>query len=431
MKYQTVNFISLGCAKNLVDSEVLMAQLKNAGFVVNFDQESRKADLAIVNTCGFINDAKEESVDTILSLVNQKQNGSIGKVVVMGCLTERYRSELAREIPEVDGWFGVNQIPELLKMLGANYKYDLHNERVLTTPSHFAYLKISEGCNRTCSFCAIPMIRGKHISRSIEDIVEEAGILAQKGVKELLLIAQDLTFYGLDLYQKRALAKLLLELVKIDGIEWIRLHYFYPAQFPCDVLDVMAENPKICKYIDLPLQHINSKILNSMNRGINREETIQLIETIRSKVPGVALRTTLIVGYPGEGEKEFNEIRQFITQTKFDRLGIFTYSPEKGTTAYQLKNPVSGAKKIKRLEELMTIQQEISLEKNHAKVGSIFKVIVDREENDYYIGRTEFDSPEVDNEVLISKNIVLTPGRFYDVTISNADEFDLFGEIHN
>lgn len=429
MKSKSVQMVSLGCAKNLVDSEGVMAQLKNAGFKVGFEDDFERADIAIVNTCGFIHDAREESVDTILNLVNLKINGKVERLVVMGCLTERYRSELEKEIPEVDGWFGVHQLPELLTSLGANYKYDLHNDRVLTTPSHYAYLKIAEGCNRTCSFCAIPMIRGKHISRSIEDIVDEAQLLAGRGVKELLLISQDLTFYGLDIYGKRSLGDLLTALVTIDGIDWIRLHYLYPAQFPLDVLDIMANNPKICNYIDLPLQHISDRILNSMNRNITREATIKLLDKIRLTVPDVALRTTMIVGYPGETRKEFEELREFISRQQFDRLGVFTYSPEKGTSAFQHKNTVSTSVKTQRLEELMAVQQEISLQKNHQKVGMKLKVLIDREEEEYFAGRTEFDSPEVDNEVLVTKNPKIKPGYFYNVEIINADEFDLFGEV--
>lgn len=429
MKSKSVQMISLGCAKNLVDSEGVMAQLKNAGFKVGFEDDFERADIAIVNTCGFIHDAREESVDTILNLVNLKLNGKVEKLVVMGCLTERYRSELEKEIPEVDGWFGVHQLPELLTSLGANYKYDLHNDRVLTTPSHYAYLKIAEGCNRTCSFCAIPMIRGKHLSRSIEDIVDEAQLLAGRGVKELLLISQDLTFYGLDIYGKRSLGDLLKALVTVDGIEWIRLHYLYPAQFPLDVLDIIASNPKICKYIDLPLQHISDRILTSMNRNITREETIKLVDKIKSTVPDVALRTTIIVGYPGETRQEYEELREFISRQQFDRLGVFTYSPEKGTSAFQHKNTVSTSVKTQRLEELMAVQQEISLQKNHHKVGMKLKVLIDREEEEYFAGRTEFDSPEVDNEVLVAKNPQVKPGYFYNVEIINADEFDLFGEV--
>jgi len=429
LKSKSVQMISLGCAKNLVDSEGVMAQLKNAGFKVGFEDDFERADIAIVNTCGFIHDAREESVDTILNLVNLKLNGKVEKLVVMGCLTERYRSELEKEIPEVDGWFGVHQLPELLTSLGANYKYDLHNDRVLTTPSHYAYLKIAEGCNRTCSFCAIPMIRGKHLSRSIEDIVDEAQLLAGRGVKELLLISQDLTFYGLDIYGKRSLGDLLKALVTVDGIEWIRLHYLYPAQFPLDVLDIIASNPKICKYIDLPLQHISDRILTSMNRNITREETIKLVDKIKSTVPDVALRTTIIVGYPGETRQEYEELREFISRQQFDRLGVFTYSPEKGTSAFQHKNTVSTSVKTQRLEELMAVQQEISLQKNHHKVGMKLKVLIDREEEEYFAGRTEFDSPEVDNEVLVAKNPQVKPGYFYNVEIINADEFDLFGEV--
>lgn len=422
---KTVNVVTLGCAKNLVDSEVMLRQLKAAGLQTEHDGEN-DADVVIVNTCGFINDAKEESINTILYWVKARKEGRIEKLFVMGCLSQRYREELSRDIPEVDGFFGVNDLNAIMSSMNAPFRSDLLSERIITTPPHFAYLKISEGCDRKCSFCAIPGIRGKNISKSIADVVAEARFLAQSGVKEVMLIAQDLTYYGIDLDGKRLLADLLEELVKIEGIEWIRLHYAYPSGFPVRVLDVMQANPKICRYLDIPLQHINSRILKSMKRGLTGEQTSKLVEKIRQKVPGIAIRTSLIVGYPGETAEDFNELKQFVKEAGFERMGVFTYSHEEDTPAAKLNDDVRPAVKAKRAEQLMLLQQDISSRRNQSLIGSIMKVIVDREEDGKWIGRTEFDSPEVDNEVCItSDNIRLSPGQFVNVTITGADIYDL------
>jgi len=385
----------------------------------------------IVNTCGFINDAKEESIETILRYAEAKKEGLVGKVYVMGCLSQRYRKELEAELLEVDGFYGVNDLPAILKDLGVDYRKELIGERLLTTPKHYAYLKISEGCNKKCSFCAIPLIRGKHVSKPIEELVHEAAHLAMQGVKELILIAQDLTYYGHDLYHERKLGTLLEELSAIDGIEWIRLHYAYPADFPLEIADIMANNPKICNYLDIPLQHISDPLLRSMNRGVTREKTYRLLENIRRKNPGISIRTTLIVGYPYENDAHFEELKAFVKEQRFDRLGVFMYSPEEKTSAWYLHDAVPDEVKKSRMEEIMEIQQEISLEKNQEKVGKVFKVLIDRKEGDLYVGRSEFDSPEVDNEILITSDSPLQNGNFYQVIITKADFFDLYGTLTN
>lgn len=410
-----------------MDSEVLMGQLKaNGKEVVHED----RGDIVVINTCGFIDNAKEESVNTILDAVEAKERGEIEKVFVMGCLSERYKPDLEREIPDVDQYFGTRDLPLLLKQLGADYKHELVGERLTTTPKHFAYLKISEGCDRPCSFCAIPLMRGGHISKPIEDLVTEAKNLANKGTKELILIAQDLTYYGLDIYKRRALADLLKELIKVDGIEWIRLHYAFPTGFPEDVLEVIKNEPKVCNYIDIPLQHINSELLKSMKRGTTHEKTNALLAKFREKVPDMAIRTTLIVGYPGETEERFQEMKEWVREQRFDRLGCFTYSHEENTTAYQLVDDVPQEIKEKRVEEIMELQSQISWEKNQEKVGKVFKCLFDRKEGNYFVGRTEFDSPDVDNTVLVSAEDTYIPvGEFTDVRIISAEEFDLYGEL--
>jgi ribosomal protein S12 methylthiotransferase len=425
-----VNIITLGCSKNLVDSEVLMGQLAAAHIDVVHESDE-PSDVVVVNTCGFINDAKEESIETILRYAEAKKEGLVGKVYVMGCLSQRYRKELEAEMLEVDGFYGVNDLPKILKALGVDYRKELVGERLLTTPGHYAYLKISEGCNKKCSFCAIPLIRGKHVSRPMEDLVHEATHLAAHGVKELILIAQDLTFYGYDLYRERMLAGLLENLSKIEGIEWIRLHYAYPSDFPIEIADVIQNNPKVCNYLDIPLQHISDPLLRSMNRGVTKEKTYRLLETVRGKTPGIAIRTTLIVGYPYETEEHFEELKAFVREQRFDRLGVFTYSPEEKTSAFYLHDAVPEEVKKARMEEIMEIQQEISLEKNQEKVGKEFKVLIDRKEGDLYVGRSEYDSPEVDNEILIESAIPLQTGNFYQVKIEKADFFDLYGAITN
>lgn len=424
-----VNIVSLGCSKNLVDSEVLMAQLTANSFQVSFEKEN-DADIVVINTCGFINDAKEESIDTILQHVKAKEEGRIKKLYVMGCLAERYIKDLKKEIPDVDQYFGVNNIKEIISSLGGNYKTDLIGERQLTTPGHYAYLKISEGCNRNCTFCAIPIMRGKHKSKPIDEIIIEAKNLANKGVKELILIAQDLTYYGLDIYKKNHFAQLLQTLSQIQGIEWIRLHYAYPAGFPLEALEVIKQNSNNCKYIDIPVQHINNRILSLMQRGHSKEQTIELLKKIREEIPEVSLRTTIIVGFPGETDEEFEELLDFINTYNFDRLGVFTYSPEEGTKAFKLPDNVPDKVKKERLEKIMDAQQTISLKLNSEKVGKVFRTIIDRKEGDFYVGRSEFDSPEIDNEILInSKNVELTIGSFYPVKIHQADYFDLYGTV--
>ncbi len=427
-KNQTVNILTLGCSKNLVDSEVLLRQLQAAGFKILHDSD-KQADVVIVNTCGFIHDAKEESVNTILQYTQARKNGDLQKLIVMGCLSERYKEELIREIPEVDAFFGVNDVNAILQSLNSEFKDALLGERVITTLPHYAYLKISEGCDRTCSFCAIPGIRGKNISRSVESLVKEASFLVDQGVKELMLIAQDLTYYGIDLYGKRMLPDLLEELVKINGLEWIRLHYAYPAGFPVELLDVMARHDKICKYIDIPLQHVNSRILKSMRRNIDGEGTRKLVKTIREKVPGITIRSSFIVGYPGETAAEFAELRDFIAESSFERVGVFTYSHEENTPAWQLQDNVRPAIKARRAEEIMLLQQDISASHNNSFVGRKVKIMVDKQEGDYWIGRTEFDSPEVDNEVIVKKYPgKLVPGDFTEVLITSADMYDLIAD---
>lgn len=427
-----INVITMGCSKNLVDSEHLMAQLKANKIQVMHEQDDEDYDAVIINTCGFIADAKEESIDMILNAVEAKRAGQLDKVYVMGCLSERYKKELPSEITEVDGYFGATDA-DLIKIteeIGVEYRDELIGERELTTPSHYAYLKISEGCDRTCAFCAIPKIRGKHKSVKMEILLQEAKSLAAKGVKELILIAQDLVLYGIDIYKKQALSELLKELVKIEGIEWIRLHYTYPNNFPLDVLELMKEEPKIANYVDIPLQHINDRVLKDMRRNHNSATTRELVNKMREKVPGVAIRTTFIVGFPGETVEEFNELKEFIGSSKFDRLGVFTYSPEENTTAFDLKDDVSEEVKLARKEEIMQMQQDISLKINQGKLGKEFKVIIDRIEADHYVGRTEYDSPEVDNEVLIEYDSCdLEIGEFYQAKIIQVDSFDLFAEI--
>jgi ribosomal protein S12 methylthiotransferase len=426
-----VNIITLGCSKNLVDSEHLLYQFRAAGYKVAHDSDA-PADLVIINTCGFILDAKEESVETILTILEEKKKGRIGKVFVMGCLSERYKDDLKVEMPEVDGFFGVWEMPKILEAAGTRLDQQLLSERVLTTPSHYAYLKISEGCNRTCAFCAIPGIRGQQQSISIEGLVEESRNLADRGVKELILIAQDLTNYGIDLYQKRALPDLLKELVKIGGVEWIRLHYAYPTGFPEEVIDLMASEDKICNYLDIPIQHINDTILSAMGRGHNRAKLEQLLAQFRMKVPDVALRTTVLTGFPGEDDEAFQELMDYIAEFRFERLGVFPYSHEEDTPAYrQFEDHIPGKTKINRAEAVMALQQEISLQINTARIGRTYKVLIDRKEGRHYIGRTQYDSPEVDNEVLIPAEHALEIGNFYAVKITGAEEFDLFGTLES
>ena len=426
-----VNVITLGCSKNIHDSEVLMGQLRgNQMDVVHEDQQLNKDDIIVINTCGFIDNAKQESIDTILQYSELKDQGKVGKVIVTGCLSERYKPELEAEIKNVDSFFGTNDLQNLLSSIGADYKHELVGERLLTTPSHFSYFKIAEGCNRPCSFCAIPLMRGKHVSKPIDDLVKEAKYLAKNGTKELILIAQDLTYYGLDLYNKRNLADLLRNLSDVDGIEWIRLQYAYPSGFPMDILDVMNERSNICNYLDMPLQHISDSMLSSMRRGITRQKTIDLVNSIRNKVPDIALRTTLICGYPGETERDFEEMKEWVSESRFDRLGCFTYSHEEKTHAHLLNDDVPEEVKQQRVEDIMNIQQEISFNINQDKVGKHFKVLIDKKEGNYLIGRTEFDSPEVDNEVLIDARIsYATPGTFVQVKIDRAEDFDLYGQI--
>jgi ribosomal protein S12 methylthiotransferase len=431
LKKNKVNVVTLGCSKNLYDSEVLMAQLKANNFDVEHESMRDDSSVVIINTCGFIDNAKQESIDTIIRFAEAKKEGLVDKVYVTGCLSERYKEDLEKEIPEVDAYFGTRDLPRLLKTLKADYKHELVGERLLTTPSHYAYFKIAEGCDRPCSFCAIPIMRGKHLSTPIEDLLLQAKSLAAKGVKELMLIAQDLTYYGLDLYKKRALADLLTQLSEVEGIAWIRLHYAFPSGFPMEVLDVMREKKNICNYLDMPLQHGSTRILQSMKRGTTREKTEALISEIRAKVPGIALRTTLIAGYPGETEADFQEMYEWVKRSKFDRLGIFTYSHEENTSAYLLEDDVPAKVKKERADAIMELQAGISYELNQLKVGKTFSVLFDRVEGDYFIGRTEFDSPEVDNEVLVKKTAdnFIRIGDFTDVQITSADHFDLYGEI--
>ncbi len=429
-KKNKVNVVTLGCSKNLFDSEVMMAQLKANRFDVEHEAKTDDSEIVIINTCGFIDNAKQESIDTILRYADAKNEGLVSKVYVTGCLSERYRPELEKEIPEVDAYFGTRELPRLLKTLKADYKHELVGERILTTPNHYAYFKIAEGCDRPCSFCAIPLMRGKHQSTPIEDLVFQAKQLAAQGVKELILIAQDLTYYGLDLYRKRALSELLEKLEQVEGIEWIRLHYAFPSGFPMDVLDTMRQSEKICNYLDMPLQHGSTKILQSMRRGITREKTEELVAAIREKVPGIALRTTLIAGYPGETEADFQEMYDWVERSRFDRLGIFTYSHEENTHAFSLIDDVPDDLKKERADLIMELQSGISYDLNQLKIGKKLKVLFDRVEGDFFIGRTEFDSPEVDNEVLIKKaSEYVRLGDFSMVNIDKADHYDLYGTV--
>ena len=427
IKVNKINVITLGCSKNIYDSEILMGQLKANGKEVVHEQDG---NIVVINTCGFIDNAKEESVNTILDFVQKKKSGKVEKVYVTGCLSERYKPDLIKEIPDVDQYFGTTELPQLLNALGADYKHELIGERLTTTPKNYAYLKIAEGCDRPCSFCAIPLMRGKHRSKSIEDIIVEAKKLASDGVKELILIAQDLTYYGLDLYKKRNLAELLRCLVKVKGIEWIRLHYAFPTGFPIDVLEVMKGEPKICNYIDIPLQHISNKILKSMRRGTTKEKTTKLIQKFRDTVPNMAIRTTLIVGYPGESEEDFKILKEWVSEMRFERLGCFTYSHEENTHAFNLIDDVNSNVKKERANEIMELQSQISWELNQEKIGNVCKVVIDRKEGQYFVGRSEFDSPDVDNEVLINASkTYLKTGEFYDVVITDAADFDLYAKV--
>ncbi len=429
IKKNRINVVTLGCSKNIYDSEVLMGQLKADNKDVVHEEEG---NIVVINTCGFIDNAKEQSVNTILEFVEKKEQGEVDKVFVTGCLSERYKPDLQKEIPNVDQYFGTTELPALLAALEANYRHELLGERLTTTPKNYAYLKIAEGCDRPCSFCAIPLMRGKHRSTPIEDLVREAKGLAANGVKELILIAQDLTYYGLDIYKKRNLAELLENLVKVEGIEWIRLHYAFPTGFPLDVLDVMKREPKICNYLDIPLQHISDDLLKSMRRGTTHEKTTNLIKEFRNRVPEMAIRTTLIVGYPGETEAHFEELRDWVKEMRFERLGCFTYSHEENTHAYNLEDDVPQEIKQRRANEIMEIQSQISWELNQQKIGQTFRVIIDRKEGGYFIGRTEFDSPDVDNEVLIdAAKVYLKTGEYYEVKITDAADFDLYGEALN
>lgn len=429
LKTNKINVVTLGCSKNVYDSEVLMGQLKANDKEVVHEEEG---NIVVINTCGFIDNAKEESINTILEYVEKKEQGEVDKVFVTGCLSERYKPDLLKEIPNVDQYFGTTELPGLLKALEADYKHELIGERITTTPKNYAYLKIAEGCDRPCSFCAIPLMRGKHRSTPIENLVKEARNLAANGVKELILIAQDLTYYGLDLYKKRNLAELLENLVEVEGIEWIRLHYAFPAGFPMDVLEVMKREPKICNYLDIPLQHIADPILKSMRRGTTEAKTTKLLKEFRAAVPDMTIRTTLIVGYPGETEEHFQTMKNWVKEMRFERLGCFTYSHEENTHAYNLEDDVPEEVKQRRANEIMEIQSQISWELNQQKIGKTFKVVIDRKEGGYYVGRTEFDSPDVDNEVLIdATKVYLKPAEFYEVKITDASDFDLYGEAQN
>jgi len=431
VKQPKINVITLGCSKNIYDSEVLMGQLRGNNLNVTHESDKMgKDDIVVINTCGFIDNAKQESIDTILQFSELKEAGKIGKVVVTGCLSERYKPELESEITNVDAFFGTNDLQNILHELGANYKHELIGERLLTTPSHFAYFKIAEGCNRPCSFCAIPLMRGKHMSKPMEELVNEAKILAKNGTKELILIAQDLTYYGLDLYGVRKLDELMRRLSDVPGIEWIRLQYAYPSGFPMEILDAMNERDNICKYLDMPLQHITDNMLKSMRRGTTKQKTIDLVNQIRDKVPNIAMRTTLICGYPGETEHDFEEMKAWVAETKFDRLGCFTYSHEEKTHAHTLVDDIPEEVKQQRVDEIMEIQQGISFDINQEKIGKTFKVLVDKKEGDFFVGRTEFDSPEVDNEVLIDAATgYAANGSFVNVKIDRAEDFDLYGTI--
>ncbi|WP_432410255.1 30S ribosomal protein S12 methylthiotransferase RimO [Rasiella sp. SM2506] len=427
LKKNKINVVTLGCSKNVYDSEVLMGQLRANNKEVVHEEEG---NVVVINTCGFIANAKEESINTILEYVQKKEDGFVDKVFVTGCLSERYKPDLQKEIPNVDQYFGTTELPGLLKALGADYKHELIGERLTTTPKNYAYLKIAEGCDRPCSFCAIPIMRGKHRSTPIENLVIEAEKLAANGVKELILIAQDLTYYGLDIYKKRNLAELLQKLVKVTGIEWIRLHYAFPTGFPMDVLEVMKNEPKVCNYIDIPLQHIADPILKSMRRGTTKAKTTKLLDEFRAAVPGMAIRTTLIVGYPGETEEDFQTLKQWVIEQRFERMGCFTYSHEENTHAYNLEDDVPEDVKMQRANEIMEVQSQISWELNQQKIGKTFRVIIDRKEGSYYVGRTEFDSPDVDNEVLVNaEEGYLRTGEFFNVNITAAEDFDLYAEV--
>jgi len=431
VKKDKVNIITLGCSKNIVDSEELYSQLKAGNIDTEHESEKDDANIIVINTCGFIDNAKQESIDTILQWAEAKQNGEIDKLFVTGCLSQRYMPDLQKEIPDVDQYFGTQHLPQLLKAIGADYKQELVGERLITTPSHYAYLKISEGCDRPCSFCAIPIMRGKHVSKSFEQIEKEVKALVKNGTKELLLIAQDSTYYGIDLYGDRKLPDLLRRISDIDGVEWIRLHYAYPSQFPMEALDVMSERSNICNYIDIPLQHASDNMLKIMRRGITAKRTQEVVDSIREKVPGIAIRTTLISGHPGETESDFEQMLRFVEKNKFERLGIFTYSHEEGTHAGTMSDDVPQEVKEERAAIIMDLQQGISNIHNQALVGKNLKVLIDRKENGFYVGRTEFDSPEVDNEVLINaKNAYTRIGDFANVNISHAEDFDLYGNIN-
>ena len=429
VKTNKINIVTLGCSKNLVDSEVLFTQLRGNNMAVTHESKKDDANIVVINTCGFIDNAKEESINTILRYVDAKDAGIVDKVYVTGCLSHRYKDELEVEMPTVDAWFGTNEMPRLLKTLRADYKHELVGERLLTTPAHFAYLKIAEGCDRPCSFCAIPIMRGKHVSRTMDDLVVEAQSLARRGTKELILIAQDLTYYGLDIYKKRNLSELMNRLADVEGIDWIRLQYAYPSGFPLDVLDVMRDRPNICNYLDMPLQTGSTEMLKLMRRGITREKTEELVHTIRERVPGITLRTTLIVGHPGETDAHFQETYDFVERMRFDRMGVFTYSHEDDTHSFTMPDDIDADIKQERADELMDLQQGISAELNQAKVGQTYKVLFDRKEGGYLIGRTEADSPEVDNEVLVSATNYIRLGDFANVRIDRAEEFDLYGQV--
>jgi len=429
MNTKKINIVTLGCSKNVVDSEKLLKQLNAGGYEVIHNSDDTTAGTVIINTCGFINDAKEESVDTILRFVNAQKAGNIDNLYVMGCLSERYADALKHEIPEVKKYFGVNNINDILAELGVKFRSELSTDRTITGPGHYAYLKISEGCNRVCAFCAIPHIRGKYISRPIDELVKEASKLAENGVRELILIAQDLSYYGLDLYKRQTLPELVTELLKIESFEWIRLHYLYPANFPAELISIMKENPRICRYIDIPVQHITDNMLKMMKRSHDRKETIAILNKLRNEIPGAVIRTTLIAGHPGETEQDFIDLKDFISGFRFDRLGVFAYSHEEDTYSYkEYKDEISEEIKESRVAELMEIQQNISAELNESAVGQTFKVIIDRKEGEFYIGRTEFDSPEIDQEVLIGSEHKLIPGNFYNILITKSTEFDLYGE---
>ena len=430
LKKNKVNVVTLGCSKNLFDSEVLMAQLKGNDFEVEHESQSDDSEIVIINTCGFIDNAKQESIDMIINYADAKKEGLVDKVYVTGCLSQRYKDDLEAEIPEVDAFFGTRELPRLLKTLKADYKHELIGERLLTTPSHYAYFKIAEGCDRPCSFCAIPLMRGKHVSTPIEELVKSAKSLAAQGVKELMLIAQDLTYYGLDIYKKRALAELIDKLADVEGIEWIKLHYAFPNNFPMDVIEVMNRRENVCNYLDIPLQHGSTKMLKAMRRGITREKTEELIKDLRAKNPDIAIRTTLISGYPGETEEDFQEMYEFVEKSRFERLGIFTYSHEENTHAYNFEDDVPEEVKKERADQIMELQSGISYELNQERIGKTYKVLFDKVEGDYYIGRTEFDSPDVDNEVLVRKDeFHIRLGDFAMVEITKADHYDLYGKV--